>query len=294
MSKLPADITVIVRAHDRPPAFLKRALKSVADQSRLPSVVLVVNDSEGHAAAEEVLKAPELQTLGMRHLPRDSRTQPQPNRSTALNRGILAATTQWIAFLDDDDTWAPTFIEAVASRLPARPGKDLGGVVTQTEAVDEKWAEGGLREMRRRAFNPRLRWLDIAALAVENQFTLNALVIGREIAEAVGGFREDLPMLEDWEFNVRVAAQYHIDVIPQPLARYHFRESSGASPNSNVDAMLRARALIRNEWLRADLAAGRIGFGQLTLAGEGDGLSAELSRLVRWRERIARLFRRAR
>jgi GT2 family glycosyltransferase len=128
--------------------------------------------------------------------------------------------------------------------------------------------------------------VDLAQLASANQFTNNALVFRRAAFTEVGGFREDLPLLYDWDFNVRLAVRFRIECLPMNLANYHLRAAQDGAPNSAQDEMLRAAAKIRNEWIRADLAAGRIGLGQLALAGEAVGVGRFLARMARWRMRL--------
>jgi glycosyltransferase involved in cell wall biosynthesis len=283
------DLCVIVRTHGRPPIFLNRALRSIARQTRLPASVIIIDDGTDPACVNTELAKLDLSGLVVRHLARDIQCHPKPNRAAALNRGIAAATTRWISFLDDDDTWAPTFVERVATALQSMEAMpNFGGVVTQTEAVYEKLEGGMLIETGREPFNPNLYVVDVAALAVETQFTNNSMVIKKEVFDAVGFYREDLPVQEDWEFNVRAATQFHFEVIPEPLVRYHQRPSNSSAANTSADELNRVAVLIRNEWLRKDLTAGRIGLGQLSLAGESRGLGRELSRWIRWRRRIAK------
>lgn len=282
------NLGVIVRTCGRSPLFLRRALESITAQTRAPAQIIVVDDGADAAGVEAALGKLDLRGITLRHLPRDVRIQPKPNRSTALNRGIAGADTRWISFLDDDDTWAPQFLERAAPFLEntdKRP--DFGGVVTQTVVVDERMKDGEIIEKGRRPFNPGLQVIDLAALAAGNRFTLNAVIMHQEVFKTVGLYREDLPVLEDWEFNVRAAARFHFEVIPEALARYHQRPAGDASANSSLAEHARVKVRLRNEWLRADLAAGRLGLGQLALVGELRGLGAVLEVGRRWRERLS-------
>ena len=285
------NISVIVRTGGRSPLFLRRALSSILAQTQLPSTIIVVNDGLDISGVEAELGKIEWRGIAVKYLPRDPQIQAQPNRSAALNRGISAVTTQWISFLDDDDTWTPRFLERVAAVL-ATGGDCLGfgGVVTQTLAIHEKFGTDKIVEQRRRRYNPDLRVLDLAALAVGNRFTLNSLVVGRHVFAAVGNYREDLSVLEDWEFNVRAAVRFHFEVIPEALVCYHLRPADDSAANSSIDEHLRVAVRIRNEWLRADVAAGRLGLGQLALTGEIRGLGAVLAVGKKWRDRMRSWF----
>ncbi len=294
MSATQPSISVIVRTSGRSFLFLRRALNSIVAQTLPPALIIVVNDGTNFSGVEVELGKIDLQGIPFKHLPRDPSVHPQPNRAVALNRGVAEANTRWISFLDDDDTWAPEFLKRIAPVLSeGESSVRFGGVVTQTLAVYERLESDKIAEKSRKPFNPGLKSIDLATLAVGNRFTINAMVFRREVFASVGQYREDLPVLEDWEFNVRAAARFHFEVVPYPLACYHIRPSADPSPNSSVDQHKKVAMRIRNEWLQADLAAGRLGFGQLALSGEIRGMGAVLDYAQGWRDRIGRWFGRS-
>jgi glycosyltransferase involved in cell wall biosynthesis len=288
MHTSPLDLSVIVRTCGRAPQFLRRALNSITVQTRMPSTIVVVNDGIDIAGARTELDKIDFRGITVKYLTRDSRLQAEPNRAAALNRGIAASDTRWIAFLDDDDTWTAQFLERVGAVLETDGDRTgFGGVVVQTLAVHEKLRADKIVEQSRRPYNSDLLLVDLAILATGNRFTINSMVVSRDVISAVGKYREDLPVLEDWEFNVRAAARFHFEVIPEPLVCYHLRPAGGgAAANSSLAEHRRVAVRIRNEWLRADLAAGRLGLGQLALAGEIRGLGGFLAVGKQWRDRI--------
>ena len=284
-------IDVIVRTANRPLAFVVRAFASIKAQTFSPaSVVVVVTGAEPEGWAAFLAGAP-LGNIPLRQtvLPPAG---PAGNRGQALNVGVGLCTADWISFLDDDDTWHPGFLRLAAEALKEGRGcPQFGGVVARTEEVHERLVGGAWVEKGRRPFNPDLVVVDLAALAVRNRFTINALVVSSGVFKVVGGYREDLSVLEDWEFNVRAASRFQFEVIPQVLVRYHLRKSAGGIANTALSEHVRVATRIKNEWIRADMAAGRLGPGQLALAGEARGLGGWLGALVRLRSKLRRVFR---
>lgn len=134
-----------------------------------------------------------------------------------------------------------------------------------------------------------LEAVTLVQLTQRNLFPVNAFVYEREAAAAVGGYRAHLPVLGDWDFNLRFVTQFDVDVLPQPLARVHQRPAATAGANANsAPALHRAwDAHLRNAWLRDDLAAGRLGIGLLAnlrpLLANHDTLSRRRGRAARCR-----------
>jgi glycosyltransferase involved in cell wall biosynthesis len=188
-------------------------------------------------------------------------------RGGALNVGIRAATGDWLGILDDDDTWEPEFVEAMMDQLANRPGSSA--VACQTLVIVEKIdRQGRARELDRGVLNPDFCAVDLAALAAWNQFTINAIVFSRMAWEAIGPFREEIPVLEDWEFNVRLASRYEIEVIARPLAHYRRRPTATESlANTSEQQHEYVRRRLVNGWLRDDLRLGRSGLGHMATLG---------------------------
>jgi glycosyltransferase involved in cell wall biosynthesis len=252
-------ISVIVRTQNRP-IMLVRALASLAAQTRRPDEVVVVNESAAVEPVRAAVKAAEehLKIVVLEH------ASPK-GRGGALNAGIKAASGEWLGILDDDDTWEPEFVEAMMGRLDEAPG--TSAVACQTLVIVEKMdRRGRAHELDRGVLNPDFCAVDLAALAAWNQFTINAIVFSRAAWQGAGTFREDLPVLEDWEFNVRLALRNEIAVITRPLAHYRRRP---AATESSANTMEREHEIVRrrliNEWLREDLRVERFGLGHLAV-----------------------------
>jgi hypothetical protein len=110
--------------------------------------------------------------------------------------------------------------------------------------------------------------VSLRRMLAENFFAPIAFVFEREACLEVGGFREDLPVLGDWEFNIRFLSKYEIGVIPEILARYHNRvdrraDAYASTVTAQVDKHAFYDNMLRNEWLRADIAQGKVGKGIL-------------------------------
>lgn len=279
-------VCVITRTLRRP-LFLSRALESVARQSFRDLVHLVVNDGGEPEPVDALVGGyPGVRTL---HL------APTRGMEAASNAALGASDSEYCALLDDDDTWAPDFLERMVAGCP----RTSGGVICRTTLVLEHLEHARIVEDSRRPFNPELFSLSLPRLALRNRFTSNAFLFRRELATAVGGFDDTLPVLGDWDFNLRCLLRAHLEVLPVELARYHQRPAErGAAGNSlyaRSDEHARARSQLVNKLLRQG-SAQTTAMGLLVDAGEhaerAERLLGHLERLVSLPARIARLTRR--
>ena len=110
------------------------AVRSALQQTESSREVLVVDDgsTDGTAAAVEAIGD------------EGARLIRQPNRGAAgaRNAGIAAATGRFVAFLDGDDLWLPTYLEAGRRALTAAPGADMA----YTDAYAFDGATGRVRQ----------------------------------------------------------------------------------------------------------------------------------------------------
>jgi hypothetical protein len=107
------------------------------------------------------------------------------------------------------------------------------GVVCRTEVVVETLQNGEIREIRRQPFNPDLEWVSLGELIVGNRFTNNAFVFRRGALESVGYLNEQLPVLGDWDFNIRFLLHFDVGLVPETLAHWHWREAPDAISDRN-------------------------------------------------------------
>ena len=94
-------IAAIVATHNRPQLLANRALESIARQSRSPDYLIVVDDSDPKADGTKTVYLENYRT---------------PGAAGAWNTGLswLQGTepSSFVAILDDDGAWAPTYLES--------------------------------------------------------------------------------------------------------------------------------------------------------------------------------------
>ncbi|MBK9926013.1 MAG: glycosyltransferase family 2 protein [Anaerolineales bacterium] len=106
---------------------IKRAVLSVLDQNFIRYELLIVDDGSTDNSYE-VAKSIEDDRIRIIR-------QSNQGECAARNRGILESSSEFIAFLDADDCWKPSFLDQIASLIKEYP--TCGVYATSYEVVDE-------------------------------------------------------------------------------------------------------------------------------------------------------------
>ncbi len=200
----------------------------------------------------------------------------------------LARSAYYVALHDDDDRWAPDFLAEMVRRFAEDP--DVSGVVCGWQEVRELASgDGWMTESETAPFDPGP--LTLSRFAVRNRFPPIAFMFRRSAWETAGGFREDMPVLGDWDFNLRLLARGDFAKVNRVLAYQHVRVAAeGAASNSVVashELHKAMRARLINRYIRQDLESGKTGLGQLL--AQADILDDGLAR-TSLKARMRRLF----
>jgi glycosyltransferase involved in cell wall biosynthesis len=259
-----AKIGIIMRTKNRP-ILLERALNSVVNQTMGDWELALVNDGGESAPVDRLVEA----------LPKDKQAQiirinhPESvGMEAASNAGLAKLDSKYAIIHDDDDSLHPEFFQKTSDYLDNPPHPSIKGVVTKTERIIEVIEGEQVRQVRSFGYNDWLQSISLRRMLAENVFAPIAFLFDRKVCMEVGSFREDLPVLGDWDFNVRFLSKYEIGVLPEKLAYYHDRDGNGSDDYfSSIKAKAHLHSmfdnLLRNEWLRKDIEDGRTGRGAL-------------------------------
>lgn len=247
-------VSIILRTKDRP-ICLPRAIKSILNQTFKDWQLVIVNDGGNLDTLKPCLQ-PLAQALQDRlifiHNPVSL------GMSRALNMAIDESSSEFIVVHDDDDTWQPEFLIQTVSFLRNPENNDCCAVITHSTRVVEEIVNDTIIERSRTDYNagqnPFTR-VSLYRLLMQNMITTNAYLFKRSIIDKIGYFNEDLPVLNDWDFNIRCALHHEIGVIPQYLANYHHRVNQqnttyGNSIIHTSNLCLQYETVIRNRGLR--------------------------------------------
>src|SRR5687767_102587 len=122
------EVAVIVPTHDRP-ELLALTLQSIVAQRQADMVVAVVDDGSlnPRAVCEVVEGVRDSRVSLIRH-------EAPRGVCAARNTGIAHTSSEWVAFCDDDDVWAP---EKLPAQLTAARSASASWVYTGQVSIDD-------------------------------------------------------------------------------------------------------------------------------------------------------------
>jgi glycosyltransferase involved in cell wall biosynthesis len=221
-------VSIVIPTYNRA-ASLVRALDSVLAQTYPAWEVLIVDDASTDDTAGRI--APYLgDRVALHRRPRNG------GATAARNAGIALARGAYVAFLDSDDEWLPEKLARQVALFQAGP-PDLGLVYAGLwQLVDGRPPVAVPPRQRGRVYDA-LRWRNRIG-------TASGVMVRRDLLRALGGFDERLSACEDWDLWLRIARDWQVDAIEEPLLRYHDGGGDRLS-NRSRSVFLSNRAIYR-------------------------------------------------
>jgi glycosyltransferase involved in cell wall biosynthesis len=198
-----AQVSVVIPTRDRP-RQVRLAVEAAAGQEDVDVEVLVVDDGSQPAAWEEVALLEGGPVRVFRH-------ETSRGVSAARNTAIAHATAPWLAFLDDDDLWAP---RKLAEQLATATRAQAGFVHTGIVVVDERLRVVGEYPP------PAPRDLHGAMAEMNAIGTPSSVMVRSDLVREVGGFDERLSVLADWDLWLQMIQRTAVASCGEPLTGY--------------------------------------------------------------------------
>ena len=150
----------------------------------------------------------------------------------ASNRGLADSDSEFFVIHDDDDSWNSRFLEVAVATL--RSSSSAVAAVTGVTRIYETFRGGTVWPVSHEDFPLSQGRLTYRGMVGANTFPPIAAVFRRSVLNTVGNFEASLPVLGDWEFNLRAVVAGEFVFISERLAHYHTRtaESDTSSGNS--------------------------------------------------------------
>lgn len=213
-------VSVVIPTRNRA-AYVQQALQSVFAQTNRDYETIVVDDGSTDETAQ-VLQ-PLIQQERIRYFARAQR-----GVSAARNFGVSRAAGNYIAFLDSDDVFLPSKLEKQLQVFRAKP--ELGFVHCWFSKFSDDGRDLGTRDTSR--FRGRiypdllLEWSVLMAMP--------CMLMRKASFEAAGGFDEHMTWAEDLDLWRRMARQFEVDLVPEPLVKVRVHADSTSFDKSKA------------------------------------------------------------
>src|SRR5436190_1056554 len=224
-------ISLLIPLFDTPAEFLNQLFTSIVAQTYENWEAYVV---DGGSRDREMLES-------LRHWMKTDaricvqRLEENLGISENTNHALRVATGDFVALVDDDDALAPFALYELASAIRRRPAADI------FYSDEDRLCESGQRA--RPFFKPE--WSPELLYSFMYIGHLSAYRSG--LAFAMGGFRQEFNLSQDYDFALRATEQAR-EIVHIPHVLYHWREhtasaASGAKPGArktNIAALVDA------------------------------------------------------
>ena len=243
-------VAVITRTKNRN-ILLWRAYHSVRKQTMKDLIWVIVNDGGEKEGVDAIANDARNNGLDVKVLHHEV----SKGMEAASNAGIRSCDSKYIVIHDDDDSWESAFLEKTVAFLETEPV--FSGVITHTLRVNEVIENDSPRTTSCYGFNTWLKSIYLMEMAMCNTFPPISFLFKRSVYDKIGGYDERLPVLGDWDFNIRFLKEADIGVIPELLALYHHRDTItdannvyGNTVNAGIANHIKYDAILRNHYMR--------------------------------------------
>ena len=182
-------VSVVIPTRNRWSLLADGALRGALGQEDVELEGVVVDEASTDGTRDGLLALDDPRVRIVRHA--------APRRLPgARNHGAEEARGTWLAFLDDDDLWAPDKLRA---QLDTASGAGVGWVYGRAVVVDEA--------RRVLEADPFPQPSDLPGLLLQGNWVPGGgsnVVVQADLFRRVGGFDESLRFFEDWDLWLRL------------------------------------------------------------------------------------------
>jgi glycosyltransferase involved in cell wall biosynthesis len=208
--------------------LLADTLASALDQVGVDLEVIVADDASRDETARELRR---IRDPRLRVYRRETRGGPAASRNTAIDE----ARGEWLAFLDDDDIWAPENLRVKLATLDETGSDVVYGAVIMTDELNTPLYH----------FDPPDPETILPALLEASVIPggPSNVVARASLVRDVGAFDERFALLSDWDLFIRLAVAGRMSACPETLVAYR-RSAASMSGDQQYAPAAELRLLV--------------------------------------------------
>jgi glycosyltransferase involved in cell wall biosynthesis len=215
-------VSVVIPLYNKE-AYITRTIDSVLSQTYTNFELLIVDDG---SSDNSINIARSYKDIRIRIIKQENR-----GVSNARNNGIINSQSEWVAFLDADDEYEPSFLENVVNFIQKYDRFALVFVGTnyylgsKNNNVIRTDLKSGVYDYFQLFTNQK---------SPNNSSTT---VVKRDAFLCVGGFPEGITQFEDWITWFKLACVGNFGYIETPLGIYNLVVNSVSNSNRNLEEL---------------------------------------------------------
>jgi len=205
--------------------FIDRAINSILNQSYQSFEIIIVNDgsTDGSDKKVELLDDPRIKIIH----------QENSGPSSARNRGVHEARSEYIAFLDADDEWKSNHLDIFRSLIEDFPESGMYGQSYEYILNDKHITPSSLKKYPIHWRGYLDNYLDLAASFPP--FSSSSVCLRKAVLTEIGGFPLGVDVAEDLVTWVGIFLHYRIGFCHSLSSYYYFGKSNNISLKSPID-----------------------------------------------------------
>ncbi len=213
--------SIIIPVYNKAP-YVEKAIQSVLDQTFQEFELIIVNDGSTDESLEIInsfyqkLKNDDTERF------KKVRIIDQKNQgvSMARNNGVEITKYDFIAFLDADDWWSPTYLDEMKGLIDEFPEAGIWAssyyvIKNNSQRLVRLGVEPGFKK-------GIINYFQVYAKTIEMPVWTGATIMKKSVFIAENGFKSTLALGEDFDLWIRVALKNPVALINKPLSNYNF------------------------------------------------------------------------
>lgn len=213
--------TIIIPLYNKAP-YIEKAIRSVSNQTFQEFELIVIDDGSKDIAPlppEGGFKNSPLEGLDLLGDKAQFIRQKNSGVSITRNNGVKLAKYDFVAFLDADDWWEPTYLEEMKALIEEFPEAGIYGS-SYFKVKDNRFipANIGVETSFKKGY---IDYFRVYSKTMWMPLWTGAVIIPKRVYNEFGGFKSELKMGEDFHLWVRIANKYKVAFLNKQLSNYN-------------------------------------------------------------------------
>ena len=202
--------------------FVLTTLESVLKQIKMPDELIISDDGSTDDTVDVIENYLKTHNKKLNYkIIKNAHQGP----GAARNKGILASSGEWIAFIDSDDIWYENKIEEIEKVI--RTDKKFNFICHDEILIKKNGHKYPLQYSLK--YNSKMSLFD--QLYNSNIFSTSAVVCKKKLLIEQSLFDEDLMSAQDYDLWIKLASKIKLFIINKPLGEYIERKGNITSKN---------------------------------------------------------------